>query len=115
MANRGGGNVERLKLASELLGVLDIGEEVNDGNELAVLQPAADEAGVAIAALFTVGDDVHAGVELRLDDLGNRSVGQRLELGFVETAFQAFMQRVQEPRRPWPASDSHDRERSDAG
>ena len=45
--------------------MLDIRKKVNNGNELAVLQPAADEAGVAIAALFTVGQDVHAGVKLR--------------------------------------------------
>ena len=108
--DRLGGDIKRLEFASEFLGMLNIGKKVDDGNELTVLQPAADEAGIAVAPLLAVGHHVHPGLDLRLDDLGDGPVSQRLECRLVETAFKSVMERAQEPLRrgqlPMPMTES---------
>ena len=110
-----GGDVEGPQLAGELVGVLHVGEQVDDRDELAVLEPAADEAGVAVPALFSVGHEIDARFDLGLDDLGHGAVGQLLEPRFVHAAFEPLVQGPQQPVGPGPAPDAAGRERGDAG
>ena len=104
--DRLGRNVERLQLARELVGMLHVGKQVDDRDELAVLEPRSDEAGVAVPALLAVGHDVDTGIELGLDDHGHGAVGQLLELVFVESAFEPLVQGPQQPVGTRPAPDA---------
>ena len=110
------GHVERPQLALELLRVVHVGQQVGDRDELAVVEPAADEARVVVAPLLAVGDDVDAGARA-----GPRSARR--------TASSAVASKSASGRRPsrcsWRASSiqrgrgqlpiAHDRERRDGG
>lgn len=61
------GHIERPELALELLWIADIWQEIRDRDQLAVLQQAADEAGIVIAPLLVVGDHVHVSTHLGCD------------------------------------------------
>ena len=93
MPDRLGRNVERPQLARELVGMLDVGQQVDDRDELAVLKPAADEARVAVAPLLAIGHHINPGLELRLDHLGHSAVCHGLKLAVIKTPFQAFVKR----------------------
>ena len=61
-------------------GSVDVRQQVGDRDELAVVQPGADEAGVVVAPLLAVGDDVHPGPLLGGDGQPDGVVGVLLEL-----------------------------------
>ena len=99
--------------AANCSGIVDQRQQVGERDQLAVVEAAADEAGVAVAPLLAVGDHVDAGPHLRVDGQPHRVVGRRLEVVFVEPAFQAIVHGLQHPARPRPAADAHHRQRSD--
>jgi hypothetical protein len=60
MPHFSGRNVERTQLALELGRIVDVGQQIGDRDELAVVEEAADEARVVVAALLAIGEDVDA-------------------------------------------------------
>ena len=44
---------------ANFIGIVNQGKEVGKRNELAVVQQASDETGIAVAPLLTIGDHVH--------------------------------------------------------
>ena len=64
MAYLAGWDVQGAQLALELFGIIDIRQQVGDGNQLAVVEQPADEAGVVITTLLAVGEYVDAGTLL---------------------------------------------------
>ena len=91
----------------KLLGIVDQRQQVGERDELAVVQPAADEAGVAVAALLAVGDHVDVCAQLRVHAQPHGVVGGGLELVLRQPAFQMVMHRLHHPARPWPAAHAH--------
>ena len=91
MPDLGGGDVERLQLGAELLGVVDERQEIGQRDELAVVEPAAHEARVVVTALLAVGDHVDAGPELRVDGQAYGVVGGRLEVGVAQPALHVLV------------------------
>ena len=108
-----GGDVQGAQFALEFFRVVHVGEQVGDRNQLAVVQQAADEAGVIVAALFAVGEHVHAGPLLCGHGQTDCVVRGRGELGIRHAAFEMVVERAQQPRRPRPASDAHHGQRGD--
>ena len=115
MAHLRCGDVERAHLPLELLGIVDQREQIGEGNELAVVEPPADEARVVVAPLLAVADGVDAGPELSVDGQAHGVVAGRRELGLAQSPFQVFVDRLQHPARSRPAADTHHRQRADRG
>jgi hypothetical protein len=107
------GHVERAQFLPEVLGVVHQREQVGQGNELAVVQSAADEARIAVAALLTVGDDVHARVQLCGHAQPHCIVGSGLELFLLEAPFHPVVHGLDHPARPRPAPHAHHGQRRD--
>lgn len=57
-------DIERLELTLELRRVVNVRQQVGDGNQLAILQQPADEARVVVTPLLAVRDHVHACADL---------------------------------------------------
>ncbi len=115
MPDLGGGDVERLQLGAELLGVVDERQEIGERDELAVVEPAAHEARVVVTALLAVGDHVDAGPELRVDGQAYGVVGGGLEVGVAQPALHVLVHGREHPARPRPAADAHHGQRADGG
>ena len=109
------GNVEGAELALELVRVVDHGGEVAEGDEEAVVEEAADEAGVAVAALLAVGEDVDAGADLSVDAEADGVVGGGLEVGLIQAALEAVVDGLEHPAGAGPAANAHDGEGRDGG
>ena len=107
-------HVQRLEFRCELLRIVDVRKQIGDRDQLAVVQPTTHEAGVVVAALFTVCDDIHAGAFLGGNRQSHRIIGSLLEILFGQPAAQPVVQRTKQPPRPWPTADAHDRKRRDA-
>jgi hypothetical protein len=71
--------VQRAHLRFELLGVIDQRQEIGQRDQLAVVEPAADEARVVVASLLAIRHHVHAGPKLRGDCEARRVLGSGLE------------------------------------
>ena len=106
-------HVQRAQFLLEVFGIVDQRQQVGERNELAVVQPAADEAGVAVAALLAVGDHIDFRAQLRVHAQAHGVVGGRLELFLRQPALQAVVHRLHHPAWPWPAADAHHRQRRD--
>ena len=113
MADLRCGDVERAELHLELLWVVDHRRQVAEGDELAVVEQAADESGVAVASLLAVGDDVHARAKLGADAEPRRVIRRGLKLRVIEPALEPVVHRLVHPARAGPAADTHDRQRRD--
>jgi len=109
MAHLRCGDVERAHLPLELLGIVDQREQIGEGNELAVVEPPADEARVVVATLLAVGDDVGARAELSVDGQAHGVVAGGLELGLAQAPLEVLVDRLQHPAGAWPAADAHHR------
>ncbi len=94
MAYLPGGDVERSQLPLELLGVLDVGQQVGDRDQLAVLQQPADEAGVVVPPLLPVGEDVDPGPQLCLDGQAYGVVRRLGELLVADPRLEVLVQRA---------------------
>ena len=76
----GSRDVEGSELHLELLRVVDHRRQIAEGDELAVVEQAADEARVAVASLLAVRDDVHARAKLGGDAEPRSVIRRGLEL-----------------------------------
>jgi hypothetical protein len=74
---------------------------------LAVIEPRADKAGIAVASLLAVSDEIDAGAQLRFDGEPGRVIGGRLKFAFRKAPLQMVVDRLQHPARARPASYSH--------
>ena len=110
-----GGDVKGAELPLEVVRVVHHGGEVAEGDELAVVEEATDEAGVAVAALLAVGEDAGAGAELGVDGEADGVVGGGLEVGVAEAALEAVVDGLEHPAGPRPAADAHDGQGPDGG
>ena len=111
VAHLAGGHVQSAQFALELLRVLHVRQQVRNGDELAVLQPACDEARVVIAAHLPVGDGVHARALLCGEHQLHRIIRCGLEFFFRQPAGEVFVDRVKQPRLARPRPHGHDRKR----
>ena len=109
------GDVQGAELSLELLGVVNHGGQVAQGDELAVVQQAANEAGVAVSALLAVGEDVNASANLGVDGEPRRIVRRGVKLHLLEPALQVVVHGLEHPAGPRPAADAHDGQRRDPG
>jgi hypothetical protein len=107
------GYVERLQLVGERRGVGDVREQVGDRDQLAVVEPRGDEAGVAVPPLLAIGHHAYTRSLLGRDRQPHRVVGVPLELVLGQPARQPLVQRPEEPRGPRPTADAHHRQRWD--
>ena len=110
-----GGHVQGAELAVELVGVVDHGGEVAEGDELAVVEQAADETGVVVAPLLAVGDHVDTGAQLGIESEADGVVGGLVEDAVVEAAFEVVVHGLEHPAGAGPAPDPHDGEGLDGG
>ena len=115
VAHLASGHVEGAQLAVELVGVVDHGGQVAEGDELAVVEEATDEAGVVVAALLAIGDDIDAGAALGVEGEAHGVVRGLAEGVVAEAAFEVVVQGLEHPAGSGPAPDAHDRERGDGG
>ena len=115
MPDLGGRDVERLHLALELFRMVDERQQVGERDQTTVVEPPAHEARIVVAALLPVGDDVHAGAELRLHGKPRGIVGGGTEISVGQPSFYMVVNRLQHPARPRPASDSHHGQCRDVG
>ena len=83
VANLSGWHVEGAQLLFELVGVVDHSGEVGEWDELAVVEEAAYETGVAVAALLSVGYHVDTGTKLGVDGESGGVVSGGLEVPFI--------------------------------
>src|SRR5262249_19184279 len=113
VAHLRGGNVERAHFVLELLGVVDEREQVGERDQLTVVEPPADEAGVVVAPLLAGRDDVGTRAELRVERETYSIVTGGLELGLAQSSFEMLVDRLQHPARARPAADAHHREGAD--
>ena len=113
MSHLAGRHVQGAQFALEFFRVVHVGQQVGDRNQLAVVQQAADEAGVVVAALFAVREDADAGALLRGHGQADRIVRGLGEFVVRQATFEMVVERAQQPRRPRPASDAHHGQRGD--
>ena len=109
------GHVEGAEFPLERVRVVDHGGEIAEGDELGVVEEAADEAGVAVAALLAVGQHVNAGAELGVDAEADGVVGGGLVGGLAQPALEAVVDGLEHPAGAGPAADAHDGEGRDGG
>ena len=108
-----GGNVQSAQLLFELVGVVDHCGKVSEGDELAVVEEAAYEASIAVAALLAVGDHIDTGAKLGVDGESGGVVSGGLEVLFVEATFEPVVDSLEHPAGPGPTPDAHDGQRCD--
>jgi len=70
---------------------------------MTVVEEAAHEARVVVAALLTVGDDVDTGADLRVDGEAHRVARRRLELVVTKPPLEMLVNGSEHPARPAPA------------
>ena len=108
-----GRHIERAQFTLELFRIIDQRQQVGQWNQLAVVENAADEARVTVAALLAVRHHVDTGAQLRVDRELHRVVGGGLKRSVVEAAFHMLVDRLHHPARARPTADAHHRERLD--
>ena len=114
VAHVGGGNVQRAQLGLELFRVIDQRQQIGQRDQLAVVQTAGDKAGVAVAPLLAVGDDIHASAFLRGDGQAHRVVGGLLEFARGKATLHMRMHRLDHPARARPRPHAGHRQRGHA-
>jgi hypothetical protein len=115
MPHFAGRHIERAQLLLEMLRIVHQRQQVGERNELAVVQPAADEARVAVTPLLAVGDRVHARPQLRFDRQAHGVVSGAGELRIGKATLEVLMHRLEHPARPRPAAHAHHRESGNHG
>ena len=103
------GYVKRTQFALEFFGVIHQRQQIGQRNELAIIQNAADKAGIAVAALLAVGHHIHTRTQLRAYRQLHGVVGRGLKRSFVEAAFHVFVYGLHHPTRTRPTANAHHR------
>ena len=106
-------DIECAQFALERLGVVDQGQQIGERDQLAIVEPTGDEAGVTVASLLAIRHHIHAGAQLRVDREADGVVGRRVKLGVGQPTFHVLMQGPQQPARARPTADAHDRQGRD--
>ena len=106
-------DIECAQFALERLGVVDQGQQIGERDQLAIVEPAGDEAGVTVASLLAIRHYSHTGAQLRFDREADGVVGCRVKLGVGQPTFHVLMQGPQQPARARPTADAHDRQGRD--
>src|SRR6266542_3248546 len=88
-----GRNIESAQLLLEFFRVVHHCSQIGERDELAIVEQPPDEAGVAVAALLAVADDIHAGSKLSFHRQPHCIIRGRLKLLFRKPPLEALVNR----------------------
>ena len=107
MTHFGCRNIELFQGFGKLLRMVNVRQEIDNWDQLAIVQSSPDEACVIVATLFAIGDHIYSGSALRFHCQPHAIVRSFLKILFAEPSLKKFVQRLDQPAWSWPAADSH--------